>query len=320
MYAIAANPPEPSRILVVRLGAMGDVIHALPAVSALARTFPSAEIVWAIDPKWAVLLEGNPHVHRIVPFNRRNWASVRQTIQGLRSTPFDFAVDFQGLIKSALLATAARPEKIYGFGRGEAREMLATWCYSTLANAVAPHRVDKNLELAAQAGARWRAVDFPIPEGEPEGELPQGPFILANPLAGWASKQWPLEYYLELAKMLTIPLVLNGAPSTEAELRQVTGVHVHISGIAGLIDATRRAIAVVGLDSGPLHLAAALGKPGVAIFGPTDPARNGPYGGTIEVLRDPQAHTTYKRAGTISPSMRSITPQQVRDSLGSPHS
>src|SRR5450432_4166364 len=114
MYAGAANPfPVESRILIVRLGAMGDIIHTLPAVSALAATFPRAEIVWAIDPKWAILLEGNPHVHRVVHFNRRDWASVRQTFRDLRRTPFDFAIDFQGLIKSALLATVARPEKIY---------------------------------------------------------------------------------------------------------------------------------------------------------------------------------------------------------------
>ena len=317
MYAVAANPPElrPSRILIVRLGAMGDVIHTLPAVSALATTFPSAEIVWAIDPKWTPLLEGNPHVHRIVPFNRRDWTSVRATMQQLRATPFDFAIDFQGLIKSALLATAARPEKIYGFTRGEARETPATWCYSTLTSTTAPHIVDKNLELAAQAGARWCDVEFPLPEGALEGALPEGPFVLANPLAGWASKQWPLEYYSQLAKLLPIPLVLNGAPSTEAELRQVEGAHIHLSGLSGLIAATRRATAVLGVDSGPLHLAAALGKPGVAIFGPTDPVRNGPYGSTFKTLRESDAETSYKRGATISASMRAVTPEQVNDCL-----
>ena len=317
MYAGAAIQPEsnPSRILIVRLGAMGDVIHTLPAVSALATTFPKAEIAWAIDPKWAILLEGNPHVHRIVPFNRRDWSSVRKAIRQLRAKPFDFAVDFQGLIKSALLATAARPEKLYGFTRGEARETPATWCYSTRASTMSAHIVDKNLELAALAGARLGSAQFPLPLGCPEGELPDGAFVLANPLAGWVSKQWPLEYYAELAAILKIPLVLNGAPSAESELRQVKGVHIHLSRLPGLIDATRRASAVIGVDSGPLHLAAALGKPGVAIFGPTDPARNGPYGSTIAVLRAPNAETTYKRGTSISGSMRSITPSQVADRL-----
>jgi heptosyltransferase-1 len=91
----------------------------------------------------------------------------------------------------------------------------------------------------------------------------------------------------------------------------------HITGVPGLIDATRRAAAVVGTDSGPLHLAAALGKPGVAIYGPTDPARNGPYGGTIDVLRDPAAVTSYKRRRAIDPSMRNITPEMVLERLKS---
>ncbi len=296
---------------------MGDIIHTLPAVNALATTFPRAEIVWALDPKWKILLEGNPNVHQVISFDRRDWASVRQTIRDIRSAPFDFAIDFQGLIKSALLATVARPEKIYGFARGDARETPATWCYSSVASPKFAHIVDKNLELAALAGAlRNGSPHFAIPAGAAEGELPDGPFVLANPLAGWAAKQWPLQYYAELAQGLPVPLVLNGAPWNEAELRQVKGVWVHLSGLPGLIHATRRATAVVGVDSGPMHLAAALGKPGVSIFGPTDPARNGPYAGSLAVLRVAGAATTYKRRVEIAESMRAITPAQVRESLG----
>src|SRR6266851_2178690 len=102
--------------------------------------------------------------------------------------------------------------------------------------------------------------------------------------------------YQETARLLDLPLVVNGSPEAAEKLSQVNGAHVHISGIAGLIHATRRAHAVIGVDSGPMHIAAALGKPGVAIFGPTDPARNGPYGGSLRVLRSEKAATTYKRS------------------------
>jgi hypothetical protein len=112
---------------------------------------------------------------------------------------------------------------------------------------------------------------FAIPQGAPEGKLPDGRFVLASPLAGWGAKQWPLKSYEELAAKLDVPLVVNGAPGSASELGSIRGAHVHLSGIDGLIDATRRAHAVIGVDSGPMHLAAALGKPGVAIFGPTDP-------------------------------------------------
>jgi heptosyltransferase-1 len=161
------------------------------------------------------------------------------------------------------------------------------------------------------------AIEFPLPAGEPEGSLPDGRFVLASPLAGWRSKQWPLEHYAALGERLEreagLRLVLNGPPS--AELSRVPHTAPHFSSVAGLIDATRRAWAVVGVDSGPLHLAAALRKRGVAIFGPTDPARNGPYGGTLRVLRSPRAETTYKRIQSVHPSMREITPDEVFKAL-----
>jgi heptosyltransferase-1 len=177
--------------------------------------------------------------------------------------------------------------------------------------------VDRNVELAMAAGAKVRCMETPMPAGKPEGDLPAGPFVLTSPMAGWVSKQWPAEYFAELARLIApVPLVLNGAPGAEKELRAIAGnARIHLSGIEGLIDATRRAAAVVGVDSGPLHIAAALGKPGVAIFGPTDPARNGPYGGTITVLRDGAAVTTYKRESTVSSCMRAIEPAQVAAAL-----
>jgi len=142
--------------------------------------------------------------------------------------------------------------------------------------------------------------------------------VYALILAGWASKQWPLEYYARLATLLReklgLPLVLNGAPGT---VPAVPGTLVHESGIPGLIDATRRAALIVGVDSGPLHLAAALNKSGAAIFGPTDPVRNGPYGGDFQVFRMPGAPTTHRRGSTIDASMRAISPEQVFAALAS---
>src|SRR5207253_3742167 len=130
-----------------------------------------------------------------------------------------------------------------------------------------------------------------------------GKFVLACPVAGWGSKQWPLERYEELAALLDVPLVVNGPPDAGPILRQIRGAEVHLSWIPGLIHATRRAHAVVGVDSGPMHLAAALAKPGVAVYGPTDPARHGPYGGSMRVLRGANAVTSYKRRAACDASM-----------------
>jgi heptosyltransferase-1 len=302
------------RILVVRLGAMGDVIHALPAVSTLRASFPRAEIAWVIDPKWAPLVVGNPAVDRVLPFDRRDLASARASVTTLRAHGFDLAIDFQGLIKSAFLASVSGCRRRIGFHWKEVRERPAALLYTDRVHTQARHVAEKNIELAVAAGASTLDRSTYLPQGSPEGLLPAKPFVLACPLAGWVSKQWPIAYFRELARK--VPLVVNGAPANEAELRQIEGAHVHLSGIEGLLDATRRAAAVVGVDSGPLHIAAAMGKPGVAIFGPTDPERNGPLGTSIRVLRVQGATTTYKRGARLSESMQAIPPEMVLDALG----
>jgi heptosyltransferase-1 len=139
--------------------------------------------------------------------------------------------------------------------------------------------------------------------------------VLASPLAGWGAKQWPLERYSELGRLLQDRLELSLVLNTAVRIPPVPATVPHVTGLAGLIDATRRAIAVVGVDSGPLHLAAALRKPGVALFGPTDPARNGPYCDTITVLRDPGHPISYKRDAAPSPGLASLGAARVLEAL-----
>jgi heptosyltransferase-1 len=307
--------PRP-KILVVRLGAMGDVIHTLPAVSTLKASFPESSITWAVDPKWTPLLEGNPSVDRVVEFNRRDASSIHSAVKALRATPFDFAIDFQGLIKSALLASVSGCRRRLGFHWKDIREKPAALLYTEKIHTFESHVAEKNIELAQAAGAATIDRASPLPDGVIEGSLPEGPYVLACPLAGWTSKQWPLEYFSDLAaRIAPLPLVVNGAPVNEPDLRRVRGAWVSTSGISGLIGVTRRAVAVVGVDSGPLQIAGALSKPGVAIFGPTDPTRNGPLGTSIEVLRAVGFETTYKRGHTIAESMRAVTPEMVAAAL-----
>ena len=313
----AAGTGSRIRILVVRLGAMGDILHALPAVASLKHSYPGSHLTWAVEPQWTALLEGNPFIDRLVLLRRGSLPGLWKTWRDVRAVRYDFAVDFQGLLKSAILASAARPGRLYGWTRRQLREPAAGWFYSNPVASQSAHMVDRNLDLAAAAGASSVLHTFPLPPGVPEGQLPPGDFVLASPLAGWRSKQWPIEHYQALAERLEretgIPLVLNVPPA--AGLPPVAPALLHVSGLAGLIHATRRAAAVVGVDSGPLHLAAALGKPGVGIFGPTDPARNGPHGISLRVLRWPQASTTYKRGAVIDDSMRRIAPGQVFEAL-----
>jgi len=313
--------PANGRILVVRLGALGDIIHALPAVASLKHSFAGAHLAWAVEPKWLPLLEDNPFIDKVLPLARGSIAALRESGRILRASHYDFAVDFQGLIKSALVASFARPGRIFGFHQTQAREPLAALFYSNKTISHAPHVVDRNLDLAAAAGATSIVRTFPMPAGRAEGQLPSGDFVLASPLAGWRAKQWPIEHYRTLAawlrRDLKIPLALDGPPSAAPLFGQVPDAIAHTSTLAGLIYATRRAAAVVGVDSGPLHIAAALGRPGVALFGPTDPARNGPYGDSLRIIRDPSAVTTYKRSASIDESMRRISPEQVFEALRS---
>lgn len=308
-------------MLVVRLGAMGDIIHALPAVASLRHSFPGITLTWVVESQWAPLLEDNPFVDHVVMLRRDLPGGLLESWRELRSSRYEFAVDFQGLLKSALVASIARPERIFGFHQSQARERAAALFYSNKTVSRSVHMVDRYLDLAADAGAANPVLKFPLPPGRPESELPESDFVLASPLAGWRAKQWPLDSYQELARLLRhelrMPLVLDGPPAAETLFRRVKDAISHVSGIPGLIYATRRAAAVVGVDSGPLHIAAALAKPGVAIYGPTDPARNGPYGDSLRVLRCPEAATTYKRGALIDESMTRISPQQVFETLRS---
>lgn len=303
-----------AEVLFVRLGAFGDVLHALPAAASLKRGLKGARLTWVIEPRWRWLLAGNPDVDHIIELNRRSLDSVRAAWDALRARRFDIAVDAQGLIKSALVARASGAPVRIGYARGVAREGAAATFYTSCVSPAGAHVVEHGLALAAAAGSEQLTIDFPLPSGKAEGTLPDGPFVLAAPFAGWKAKQWPLEYYGELAALLrrhNHTLVLNVAPGAVAP----DGVAIHTSSLDGLLDATRRAAAVVGLDSGPMHLAAALGKKGVALFGPTDPARNGPYGGSLRVMRDSSAPTTYRRIDELLPCMRALSPRRVFENL-----
>jgi heptosyltransferase I len=312
-------------ILVVRLGAMGDIVHTLPAAASLKCSNPDSHLTWVVDPRWAPLLDENPFVDHVLSLRRETLRDLRASWRCLRARRYDFAVDFQGLLKSALIAKLAGPRRIFGYHRAHTRESSAALFYSdkfsfrekSFSGAV--HRVDKYLELAAIAGASTIVRAFPLPAGHPEGDLPKGDFVLASPLAGWRSKQWPLENYRVLAKRLAsemgVSLVFNGPASAAPAFAQAPEVWHHFSGLPGLIDATRRATAVIGVDSGPSHIAAALGKPGVAVFGPTDPTQTGPYGGSLTVLYSPSGGATYQRRPEIDESMRQISPNQVFEAL-----
>ena len=323
---------EGPRILITRLGAMGDVVHTLPAAADLRHRFPKGRIAWAVESKWAPLLCDNPSIDEVisVPLGRwrhsklalSTWREISGFLKTLRARRFDLAFDFQGLLKSAICCTASEASTVVGFDRRLLRESASELLYDRRARTLEAHVVDRYRELAWFGSRRSirRRAEFDLPRGDWSKPLPER-FVLASPQAGWGSKQWPRRHYSALARTLWrehgIPLVADCPPGGSAygdEIRTATpqgAVILHASTIPQLIAATRRATAVVGVDSGPLHMAAALGKRGVAIFGPTDPVRNGPYGTSVQVIRARSAVTTYKRSPRPSESMRACDPDHV---------
>jgi heptosyltransferase I len=325
------------RFLLVRLGSMGDVIHAVPAAAALRDTFPGARIDWAIDPKWARLLEGNPDITEVIEADRKSAGGVASTVRKMRAAEYTHAIDFQALYKSALLAFASGAPRRIGFQSSYAREGLASLLYTSCLNPQGAHKVEHNLTLAEFAGAKNPSPRFPLAicaedEERAARELAAhslGDFYVLNPGGGWLSKCWPAQRYGELHRTLAkrygwrgVVTFGPGEESLSRELIQAAGDPPPIAillGLGPLMALMRRARFLVSADTGPLHLAAALGVQVVGLFGPTDPARNGPYSLDASrhvVLRNPQnCETTYRRGRTYSPAMLSIGVPQVAEAI-----
>jgi heptosyltransferase I len=335
-------------LLIVRLSAMGDVIHTIPAAQALRDAFPGAMIGWLIEQRWTELLcaPGRPRhgprspkrplVDWVHAVNLHDWkkslatvATVEQIAKvsnDVRSVNYDLAVDLQGAIRSAVLARWSGARVVYG--AAETRESPASLWYTRRAITRGAHVIEQNLSLAeAVVGRRLRAprAEFPR-DDEVEHRVDQqlaeagiGDFAILNPGAGWGAKRWPAERYARVAQALAdqgMRSILNYGPGEEAlalaaETASGGAANAFRSSITELIAVTRRAKLFIGGDTGPLHLAAALQVPVVGIYGPTDPARNGPYGTRSIVLRRPASATSHKRVSQPDEAMLGIGVEEV---------
>jgi lipopolysaccharide heptosyltransferase I len=300
-----------SRVLIVRLGSLGDLIHTLPAAAAIRRAMPDAEIDWLVDAPHRELLTLVPVISSIVTLGGRSvgdWLTARRT---LRERRYDVALDFQGLIKSALLARLSGAKRIVGFDRASAREGSAAMFYSECVAAEGGHVIEKNLRLAAAIGVRAEATEFPLrPVLSPALDAVRAevrePFALLNPGAAWPNKRWPTESFAAISRHLRdhhgLRSVVLWGP---AEQPLASGVAAASGGAAVVAPATRLADLValsrearfmLSGDTGPTHIAAAVGTPIVALFGPTSPARNGPWNRDDVVLsRYDQCDCHYQR-------------------------
>ena len=330
------------KILIVRVGAMGDVLHALHAVAALRLARTDWQIDWVVDPRWAPLLvdhEGSGSiVHRVHLAETKLWAkspastatlrSILALRSNLRRECYDLAVDMQGTLRSAVIGWMTGAQQFVGYS--DPRESLAARFYSRKLTRRGAHVVEQGAALLGDAcGLPLEPASVTLPrnphaEAWAEEEVRSRPLLMLAPGGGWGAKHWPTERFGEVAREMLLRVsdcVVNaGSGNTSLAARVVAAsdgaARIAACDVAQLVALIRRTDLFLGGDSGPTHLAAALAVPLVALFGPTDPARNGPWGpGAKIVLRDAASVTSYKHADTLDPGLTNISTKAVVEAL-----
>lgn len=312
----------PRRILLVMLSRLGDVIFSLPTLAALRRRFPDAHIAWVVEDRCADLLARHPLLDEVIVFERRRLTEdlrrgrlgtvlrdLRAFRRRLRAGAFDLAIDLQALAKSALIAWASgAPARLGSPSTYGMRELSFLFSRPVPSDTDSPHVVDRHLAVARALGARTEPVEFPLPPLRPEetdwvnqwfearGCARDARIVVIHPAATWQSRRWPRARYAQLVDLLirrhgVLPVFIGRAvevPLVEEILGLMEEPALNAAGETSLLQLAAlitRARLYIGNDAGPLHLAVALGTPIVAIYGPSDPLKTGPYGRLAGVVR-----------------------------------
>jgi len=327
----------PSRILIVRTSAMGDVVHTLPLATALRRHFPAARIGWVVERHFAPLLGEFSPVDEVLevalrawrrrPLARSTWRELTGFLRRLHAFAPELVIDAMGNHKAALLGAVSLAERRLGARRGDRREPSSSIWLSEQVALTGEHAVDRTLSLLRGLGVEPDQVDFGGPEilASARAHEPTPP-LLIHPGAGWRNKEYPPERWSQVANLLTaatgLELGVLSGPGEEGLAREVSELStatkvVSAPSLASLVAHLRRARLLLAGDTGPLHLAEAVGTPVVCVLGPTDPARNGAYaaGGP---LVDNIAHVLpcsfcYQRLDEAKACLLAIEPAKIAD-------
>ena len=340
--------PTYERILIVKLGAIGDIVQTLPAVAALRRVYPKAWLAWIVETAGADLLRGNPDLDELITIDtqawRANWwVGLRHAwyvSRHLRRAGFDLCIDFQGFLKSALLAYFSGAPIRLGLPRQRCREPLSailTNCHGPRVDPDMPV-VEQLVELLRPLGVTTTERHFPIPLTEPDehfaarvwrelGFTADVPVVVLNPGAAWDAKRWGALNFARLNDALIrryqVRTLLTWGPGEESLVQRVVQAMTYTPAIAPATTLMQFAALVsrctvfVGADTGPLHLAAAVGTPTVALFGPSNPRRNAPYGkGHIVLHRQSRCGTSDQRTCGHGGSLPAIEVETVVQAVG----
>lgn len=323
------------RLLVVRLGSLGDLVHALPAVAAIRRAHPHAVIDWFVDRIHRDFLDLVPILSSVVVLRQPTVAGWLEARRELRRRQYEVAIDFQGLVKSAALARLSGATRVIGFSRAAAREPLAALFYTErVKTGDSGHVIDKNMRLAAVTGAPVDRREFPLvapasPALDGIRSVLGGPFAVINPGAAWPNKRWPTDRFGAIAEWLAdvhgLRSVVLWGPGEESIAKAVADASrgaafvAPVTGLADLVAILREARLMVSGDTGPTHIAGAVGTPIVSLFGPTTPGRNGPwFPYDISISRYDACGCHYQRACRREPGgwcLASISEDEVRSAI-----
>ena len=364
------------RLLVVRLGAMGDILHALPGVTALRMAHPQWRIDWVVDPRWRALLtaggrdqgsgvsgqwtvdsgqwtgvreqrsgvrdqgsgirgQKQPLVDGIYfapakewgrrPLRATTFREIRDLRRALRAAGYDAALDLQGAVRSAVIARMAGCGRV--IGEEAPREWAARWLFDERVKTRGAHVIEQDVELASAVAADKLEPVKPLLPVDEEAERWCGKLlaeraeraVLMNPGAGWGAKRWPPERYAVVAQGLVdrgFDVLVNTGPGEEPLAQVIVqatkcAARLLMPSLGHLLALMRRVELCIAGDSGPLHLACALGRPVVGIYGPTDPTRNGPFGTRARVLRSPSSRRDHSRKRDPEAGLLTIQPEEV---------
>ena len=328
--------PDYRHILLIKPSSLGDIVHAMPTCAAIRRAYPMARLTWLVKRQWAGLVERVDGVDRVWPVESTATGWLSQ-VSPLRAERFDLVVDLQGLFRSAAIGRLSGSPLVVGFANG--REG-SPWFYSKRVPVprVDMHAVDRYLLVAKAVGAAESGAPefrFRIPKTDHSevdqllnrsGVTPGTAWVAMNVSARWPTKRWPAESFAEVADRLQQEgygaVVLIGGPEERADVAAVIAMMktpaIDLTGattVALLPALLSKASMLITNDSGPMHIAAAIGTPVVALFGPTSAVRTGPYGAGHEVLTGnvpcrPCFSRTCHNALQLE-CLRTVSPQQV---------
>ena len=305
MTPLALTTP-PKRVLIIKPSAIGDVVHTLPVLNLIRRRWPGAHVAWLVTPACSDLLEGHPQLDEVIRFERRRFAEgwrkpsaavgLFRFARELRARQFDLVVDLQGLFRSGWLAWQTRAP--YRVGFANAREMAPVfYTHRVTLDNVEQHAIDRYLTLAETIGCGREPVEFRFATTDDDrravAELLKSdePYAVLLPGTNWATKRWPVEHFAAtvepLRERFALRTIVAGGLDDRALAASIPGA-LDLTGATNLrqlVALLERAAVVVANDSGPMHIAAALGRPLVAPYGPTSPIRTGPYRREDAVIR-----------------------------------